>query len=202
MNGRHRSTARLQRGGRRLSGQVFAHHQAHNIGQRRLVLAGGAAEALGGAGAVPAAPPDSAATPSMASAPMASTRACSAASKMAALSAIAGAESIVNFLVVIGLAQRIGIAGAAHECHFLGRQGAGGRGQAGLQTLEAGRLGGEIDFQLRLARQRAHRGGDGPLERLGRRFQVSPRGLPLFNWISAYAGMLVLWRSHSRTELP
>ena len=91
---------------------------------------------------------------------------------------IAGAKSIVNFLVVIGFPQRIGVAGAAHECHFLRRQGAGGRGQACLQTLEAGRLGGEIDFQLRLARQRAHRGGDGPFERLGRRFRFRHGGFP------------------------
>ena len=74
------------------------------------------------------------------------------------------AQLIVDLLVVIGLAQGIGIAGAAHQSDVLGRQIAMGRGQARLQTLERRRLAGEIDFQLWLGRQRTHRDRDGTLE--------------------------------------
>ena len=112
-----------------------------------------------------------------------------------------GAEAAVHFLVVIGLAQGIGVAGAAHQRHFLRRQIAVRRGQAGLQALQRRRLGGEIDFQLRLARQRTHRDGDGALERFGGRFQVWPRRLPLFNWIPAYAGMLVAYATSTFAAL-
>ena len=47
------------------------------------------------------------------------------------------AELVVDLFVVIGPAQRIGIAGAAHDRDFAGRQIARRRGQAGLQALAA-----------------------------------------------------------------
>ena len=81
-------------------------------------------------------------------------------------------EFRVGLFRVIGLAQRIGIAGAAHQRDVLGGQVAMGRGQARLQALQARRLAGEIDFKLRFGRQRSHRHADRALERFGRAFRL------------------------------
>ena len=77
------------------------------------------------------------------------------------------AELLVDLVFVIGAPQRIGVARAAHDGDFVRRQIARGQRQARLQTLERRRLGAEIDFELRLARERAHRRRDGALERFG-----------------------------------
>ena len=179
MKGRHRSTAACERGRRRFAGQLLAHHQAHHIGQRRFVAR--------------CAPwPGRACTSRCSSC---AARLCGDAFHRQRADGFhprlfggfedgggvgrGGPELVVDLLVVIGLAQGIGIARAAHQGDFMGRQIAGGRGQARFQALERRRLGGEIDFQLRLARQRAHRVGDGALEGLGRVFRFRPRGFPI-----------------------
>ena len=64
---------------------------------------------------------------------------------------------IVERIFVIGAAQRIGVALAAHDGDFRRRQIARGQRQARLEPFERRRLGAEIDFQLRLARERPHR---------------------------------------------
>src|SRR6185312_105153 len=110
----------LERSGGRLSRHMLAHHQAHDIGDGRLVTAGGAAEALGG-------------------------EALFQLGREVLLHAfhgqradgfhaggfrrledggaigVAGAEAVVNFFVVIGFTESIGIAGATDKSHFMGR---------------------------------------------------------------------------------
>ena len=78
-----------------------------------------------------------AATPSIASEPIASTRACSAASKMAVASGDA-VQPGVELFVVIGLAQGIGVAHAAHQGDFLRRRLRAGVGRRAFRPFSAG----------------------------------------------------------------
>jgi hypothetical protein len=169
---------RGQRSRRLLAGQLLAHHQAQHIGQRGFVARRAPCQAaieqalfqpgrqIGGHAF-------------MAMAPIAFTRACSAASKAAAPPA-RRAGTVVDFLVVIGLAQGIGVADAAHQRHILGGRLRAARA-GGLQALQRGRLAGEIDFQLRLGRQR-RTATERPLERFGGGFRLGHYST-LFNWI-------------------
>ena len=77
-------------------------------------------------------------------------------------------QLFVQRIFVIGAAQRIGVAGSAHDRHFRRRQIARGQGQTRLEALERGWLGAEIHFEFRLARKRTNRAGDRALEGFGR----------------------------------
>jgi hypothetical protein len=62
-------------------------------------------------------------------------------------------QLIVQRIFVIGPAQRIGVACAAHDRDFRRRQIARRQGQPRLQPFEGRRLGAEIHFQFRLTRE-------------------------------------------------
>ncbi len=123
--------------------------------------------------------------PFMARAPMASTRACSAASNIGRVSVDRRAEAIVNLVFVIGAAQRIGIARAAHHGDFVRRQIARGQGQLGPEALQRGGSALNCDFQFGFARER-------PARRATARLKGSDGFL--VSWSSVLLTPPALWR--------
>ncbi|MET3890370.1 hypothetical protein ABIE41_001446 [Bosea sp. OAE506] len=88
--------------------------------------------------------------------------------------------------VVAGQAQRHRIGMAAQDRDVLRRQLAGRLGQPGAVADERGFVGREDDLHLRLAGDRLHRRGDGPLQRLRWRF-LGRAGLAIGKGHSAFA---------------
>ena len=78
-------------------------------------------------------------------------------------------QAAMHRRIVAGQPQRDRIGVAAHDRRFRAGELARRLGQADLAAHQAGALGGEGDFQLRLARDGAQAAGDRALERLGRR---------------------------------
>ena len=163
---RHSSTAVLAQFRRRLAGQLLAHDQAERVGDRHV----GAHARLGEAARVQALFQSGGQVVRDALHRERSdgldARLLGRFEHRRAIRRLR-AVLIVKLVLVIGPAQRIGIARAAHDRDFVRRQIARGQRQPCLQAFERRRLGAEIDLELRLAREAAHRDRDRALERLG-----------------------------------
>ena len=83
--------------------------------------------------------------------------------------------------------QRDRVGMAAHDRGLVRVELARRLGQPRLAARQAGPLGGEGDFELRLARDGAHAAGDRALERLGRRFLGRRLGLDVGGHVALLA---------------
>ena len=168
----------LRGGGRAQAGQAFAHHHRHRFVERRV----GAVGDIGIGAAMKAVVEHGGQIGGDAlHAPRADrldARLLDRVEQRARRLVLRGEPAMHRF-VMAGEPQRHGIGEAAQDRRLARARPARRLGQARLGALGAasqrGLVGGESDFEFRVARHRARAGGDGPLERLIGRLRLAGR---------------------------